>query len=229
MIAGIWDDLDPGNSGQPSDIYWYYDEANHRFIIEYFRVEHYSSGFHETFEIILHDPLYYPTPTGDGDILVQYLVELQQTDNTLGIENASQNVGIQYYFDGVYHDLAVPVTDSFALRYTTFSPDYVGLEEVVKLSVVPVRTLLGVVYPNPFVRDLRVSYQLAARGRVRLAVYDALGREVSGLVDGVVEPGYYTVNWQGLDDQGRKVPAGVYFVRLDTDDYQHVQKTVLLK
>jgi len=229
MIAGIWDDLDPGNSGQPSDIYWYYDDVNHRFIIEYFRVEHYSSGYHETFEIILYDPAYYPTPTGDGDVVVQYLVELQQADNTLGIENSSQNVGIQYYFDGVYHDLAVPVTDSFALRYTTFSPGYVGLEEAEELSVVPVRTMLGVVYPNPFVRDLRVSYQLAQRGRVSLAVYDALGRVVCGLVDGVEEPGYYTVNWQGFDDRGRKVPAGVYFVRLDTDNYQHVQKTVLLK
>ena len=229
MIAGIWDDLDPGNSGQPSDIYWYYDDVNHRFVIEYFRVEHYSSGFHETFEIILYDPAYYPTPTGDGEIVIQYLVELQQADNTLGIENSSENVGIQYYFDGVYHDLAVPVTDSFALRYTTFSPGYVGLEEALELNVVPVRTMLGVVYPNPFVRDLRVSYQLAQQGRVSLAVYDALGRVVCGLVDGVEEPGYYTVDWHGLDDRGRKVPAGVYFVRLNTDNYQHVQKTILLK
>ena len=202
---------------------------NHRFIVEYFRVEHYSSGSHETFEIILYDPDHYPTPTGDGEIIVQYLVDLQQADNTLGIENSSQNVGIQYYFDGVYHDLAVPVTDSFALRYTTFSPGYVGLEETAELNLVPVRTMLGVVYPNPFVRDLRVSYQLARPGQVRLAVYDALGRVVCGLVDRVEEPGYYTVNWHGLDDHGRRVPAGVYFVRLDTDDYQHVQKTVLLK
>ncbi|NIW48323.1 MAG: hypothetical protein GWN30_27295, partial [Gammaproteobacteria bacterium] len=41
MIAGLWDDLDPGNSGMAGDVYTYYDAPNHRFIIEYFRVEHY--------------------------------------------------------------------------------------------------------------------------------------------------------------------------------------------
>jgi hypothetical protein len=229
MIAGIWDDLDPGNAGQPSDIYHYYDAANHRFIIEYFKVEHYSSGSHETFEIILQDPLYYPTPTGDGDIIVQYLVSLQQTDVTLGIENLSETVGIQYYLDGAYHELAVPVTDSFALRYTTYSPGYVGIEDYEKLTGLPVQTMLAQVSPNPFARDLRVSYQVASRGRVSLSVYDALGRAVCSLVDGVSEPGYYTVTWQARDDQGRRVPAGVYFVRFNTDDYQNVQKTILLK
>jgi hypothetical protein len=229
MIAGIWDDLDPGNAGQPSDIYHYYDAANHRFIIEYFQVEHYSSGSHETFEIILHDPLYYPSPTGDGDIIVQYLVALQQADNTLGIENGAENVGIQYYLDGAYHELAVPVTDSFALRYTTYDPGYVGIEDYEKLTGLPVRTVMAQVYPNPFARDMRVSYQVASSGPVSLEVYDALGRVVRGLVDGVSEPGYYTVAWDGCDDQGRRVPAGVYFVRFNTDDYQNVQKTVLLK
>lgn len=75
MIAGMWDDLDPGNIGASSDIYYYNDAANHRFIIEYFQVEHWPSGNHETFEITLYDPVYYPTPTDDGEIIVQYLDE----------------------------------------------------------------------------------------------------------------------------------------------------------
>jgi len=38
-----------------------------------------------------------------------------------------------------------------------------------------------------------------------------------------------SVNWDACDLQGRRVPAGVYFVKLVTDGYQNVQKTVLLK
>jgi hypothetical protein len=49
------------------------------------------------------------------------------------------------------------------------------------------------------------------------------------LSDEVKDPGYYTVSWDSRDDQGRRVPAGVYFVRFHTDDHQQVQKTVLLK
>jgi len=229
MIAGLWDDLDPGNSGQPSDVYYYYDAADHLFIVEYFRVEHWPSGSHETFEIILRDPAYYPTPTGDGEILVQYLVAMQQTDNTLGIENASETIGIQYFLDNVYDSLALPVTDEFAILYTTYPPGYVGVEDYAKLTTVPVQTMLNAIHPNPFANDLRISYQISSQSQASITVYDALGRAVCGLVDGVQDPGYYTVQWSGLDDQGRKVPAGVYFIKFSADNYQNVQKTVLLK
>jgi len=116
-----------------------------------------------------------------------------------------------------------------ALRYTTYPPGYVGIEEYAEVSGVPVRTLLGSVSPNPFTREVGISYQVASRVRVGIAVYDALGRVVCDLADGIKEPGYYTVSWDGCDDRGRKVPAGVYFVKLVTDDYQRVEKTVLLK
>jgi hypothetical protein len=231
MIAGVWDDLDPGNTGQPSDIYHYYDAANHRFIIEYFQVEHYSAGFHETFEIILYDPVYYPTPTADGEVFVQYLVPLQQTDVTLGIENAGQNVGIQYYFDGTYHALAMPVTDSFALRYTTIPPDYVGIEDNPALTALPAKTMLGAVYPNPFRGQLRIDYVvMPADGKARLCVYDAAGRMVRDLSGGVAATGAVTsMVWDARDERGRVVPSGVYFVRLDTDAHAGAQKAILLK
>jgi hypothetical protein len=227
MIAAFWDDLDPSLYG---DIYQYYDTTGHRWILEFTEVAHYgASGDRETFQVMLLDPLYYPTPTGDGEILVQYLNGLAQTGATFGIEDYSETVGIQYYYDGLYHEWAVPVTDSFALLYTTYSPDYVGVQEYDRVGGLPGRTLLGSVAPNPFSRELSISYQLAAGTRVRVAVYDALGRVVCGLVDGVTEPGYYAVRWRGDDDQGRRVPAGVYFVKLSAGDYQQVQKAVLLK
>ena len=227
LIAGFWDDLDPSLYG---DIYQYYDGANHRWILEFKDAAHYgASGDRETFQVILLDPLYYPTPTGDGEILVQYLNGMAQPGATFGIENYDETVGIQYYFDGLYHEWAVVVTDSFALKYTTYPPDYVGVEEYGKVSGLPVQTVLAQVFPNPFARELGISYQVAQYGRVRLAVYDALGREVCGLMDGMSEPGYYTVTWQACDAQGRRVPTGVYFVRFDSDEYQSILKTVLLK
>ncbi|UCD05986.1 MAG: T9SS type A sorting domain-containing protein, partial [candidate division WOR-3 bacterium] len=227
MVAPFWDDLDPSLAG---DIYQYYDDVNHRWLLEFYDVAHYgATGDRETFQVVFLDPLYYPTPTGDGEIMVYYLTGLAQPGATFGLENAAETVGLEYYYDGVYHAWAAAVTDSFAVLYTTYPPDYLGVEEYGKLSELPLRTMMGVVYPNPFVRDLQVNYQLAVSGRVTVAVYDAAGRLVSALAEGMSEPGYYTVNWRGFDDQGRRVPAGVYFIRLETDEIRQVKKAVLLK
>jgi hypothetical protein len=229
MIAAIWDYLYPGAPGGPGDIYYYHDATNHRFIIEYFRVEHYPSGDPETFEIILNDPVYYTTPTGDGEIIVQYLLEMQKPgSSTIGIENANQDLGIEYYFNGDYHNLAVPITNYFAIKYTTYAPSP-GAEEYGGLNIIPTQTLLSAIYPNPFSRAITIQYQLSKSSAVDLKIYDISGRLVRTLEDGISAPGYFSTLWDARDDIGRHVPAGIYFVRFETDAYSKVKKAVLLR
>ncbi len=228
MIAGVWDFLHPGIIDAAGDVYYYHDAQNHRFIVEYFRVDHYPSGYPETFEILLYDPAYYPTPTGDGEIVVQYLLPLQRPGSTLGIENWEQTVGVQYYYDGTYHENAGVVTDSFAIKYTTHDPN-TGVEESAELSILPTRTMLRAPYPNPFTRQMRISYQLSKNSRVKMHVYDASGRFVRTLFDGIHNPGYYTLIWDSKDEIGRAVAAGIYFIHFVADEYEKVEKAVLLK
>jgi len=106
--------------------------------------------------------------------------------------------------------------------------DQSGVKEVSSLVATEVTRFFGV-YPNPFKHYSEVSYQLVRAARVSLCVYDVSGRLVRSLSDEVKDPGYYAVTWDSQDDHGRKVPAGVYFVRFHTDGYQQVQKTVLLR
>jgi hypothetical protein len=108
--------------------------------------------------------------------------------------------------------------------------DPTGISEVNGLVTSEITEFFGI-YPNPFRRSSKMSYQLARSARVSLSVYDVSGRLVKCLSDGseLKEPGYYTVSWNGRDDMDRKVPSGVYFVRFDSDDNQKVEKTVLLK
>ena len=72
-------------------------------------------------------------------------------------------------------------------------------------------TRLGLAAPNPVRGAARLPFRLAAGGAVRLAVYDALGREVAVLADGVRPAGLHEATW---DAQG--LAAGVYVVRLET-------------
>jgi hypothetical protein len=229
MIAGIWDYLHPGVTDAPGDIYYYYDSENHRFIVEFFKVDHYPSGNSETFEIILNDPVYYATPTGDGEIIVQYPTGIQNPSSvTVGIENAAQTIGIQYFYNGSYDAHAAPITSSFAIKYATYEP-LPGVEEAEEFYTAPTTTLLGSAYPNPFSRSIMIHYQLAQNDRVNLRVYDVGGRLVRTLKDEYATPGYYSVMWHGSDDVGRKVPAGIYFVRFTTTEYGRIEKMILVK
>ncbi|RKY91388.1 hypothetical protein DRQ15_05105 [candidate division KSB1 bacterium] len=65
---------------------------------------------------------------------------------------------------------------------------------------------------------------------VSLKVYNLLGQQVRTLVDEVEKPGYYTVHWDGRDDQGLELPSGVYFYRLRVarDKFVETKKMLLL-
>ena len=223
MIAGLWDDLDPGNAGAPSDVYYYYDATNHIFIIEYFQVEHWPAGAMETFEIILYDPAYYPSPTGDGDIIVQYFVEQQQWDNTLGIENNSANLGIEYFFNDVYHQNAAEVTAEFAIKYTTWPPDQTSIEEY-EVTMTPSDNSFHVV-PSIAKSGINISYMLGNGNHANLSIYDASGRLVRTFVR---TSNQATVAWDCCDEKGHKVSNGIYFVKIEADNYNNTQKVIVI-
>jgi flagellar hook assembly protein FlgD len=58
-----------------------------------------------------------------------------------------------------------------------------------------------------------VRLGVAKTGRVEVSIFDVAGRKVRGLADRVFPAGEHTLQWDGTDDAGTKVPRGVYFVR----------------
>ncbi len=84
-------------------------------------------------------------------------------------------------------------------------------------------------YPNPFNPSTAISYQLPALSVVTLKVFDILGREVIALVDGVVEPGEYTVVWDGRNSRGDQQSSGIYFYTLSTSERSITKTMVLVK
>src|SRR5262245_24030267 len=68
--------------------------------------------------------------------------------------------------------------------------------------------------PNPFHHETTLEFELAHDGDVRLRLYDAGGRRVRTLIDAALPAGRHHVTWNGLDDAGRRLPAGLYFCRL---------------
>jgi cytochrome c peroxidase len=109
------------------------------------------------------------------------------------------------------------VASSAAFSFRVFGDHAAGLLDVEPGAVSLPRALrLSPGRPTPFTTSTAIAYELYTTSRVRLVVYDAQGRSIRRLVDGVLQaPGPYTVTWDGRDDGGRRVEAGIFFYRLE--------------
>ena len=83
--------------------------------------------------------------------------------------------------------------------------------------------------PNPIVGAGSIRFGLSTEGRARVALYDARGRRVRQLADGRFAAGPHALPWDGRNDRGSPLAAGVYFVRLETSDAIVTSKVVLLE
>lgn len=93
----------------------------------------------------------------------------------------------------------------------------------------PRATRLYAAQPNPVSLATTIRYDLAASGRVSLALYDAGGRLVRTLQNGALPAGRHQSAWDGRNDAGAPVAAGVYFARLDANGQAYRSRIVLLK
>ena len=114
------------------------------------------------------------------------------------------------------------ITATLGVDNITASDIPVGLELTV-LNV-PQTSQLEQNYPNPFNPSTNIQYSVSESGKIKLAVYNLIGEEVALLVNGIVEVGFYEVTFSAT-----KLPGGIYFYRLQTNDYTQTKKMILLK
>jgi hypothetical protein len=79
-------------------------------------------------------------------------------------------------------------------------------------------------YPNPFNPGTDIKFTLAKAGNVSLKVYDILGREVANLVNGTIEAGAHTVNFNASN-----LSSGVYLYTIKADNFSMTKKMMLMK
>ncbi len=87
----------------------------------------------------------------------------------------------------------------------------------------------GPALPNPFAKRTHINYALPEQKKVNITIYDVMGRQVRTLLSEVQEPGYYSTVWNGLDNQGKQVSTGIYFVRFEADEFKAKNKVLLVK
>ena len=89
--------------------------------------------------------------------------------------------------------------------------------------------ILGSAYPNPFTEKTTIPFTLTAATLVQLDIFDAQGRNVRNLYKGRMEAIRHEIVWNGKDETGQIIPAGVYFYRLKTDGTILTKRVVLIR
>ncbi|MDD4224297.1 MAG: C25 family cysteine peptidase [Candidatus Cloacimonetes bacterium] len=131
MVAAFWDDLATHAGG---GVYTWFDRNNHAFVIEWYNMKHgYNGSSPETFQIILYDQSVHSTSLGDGPIKIQWhtfnnINSSTSTGNhgcysTIGIEDHTGMVGLEYSYGNTYPTAASPLGNQRAI-YITNIPIY---------------------------------------------------------------------------------------------------------
>ena len=109
------------------------------------------------------------------------------------------------------------------------SPITMGSIHVLNELAVPAEFGLEQNYPNPFNPSTTIDVSVASDSYIMLNVYDINGRLISTLADDTFDTGYHSFVWNGLDQSGNKVSAGIYFYSLQTNEMTLTKKMILMK
>ena len=104
----------------------------------------------------------------------------------------------------------------------TIPIDY--LVDVAQELMVPTKFNLSQNYPNPFNPRTIINYSIADQSQVLLIVYDALGREVTTLVNKQQNPGIYQAEWNADN-----YSSGIYYYKLSVGEWSDTRKMILLR
>jgi hypothetical protein len=182
----------------------------------------------------LNDPAYYPTTSGDGEIIVQYNKVKVPESVTVGIENSSQDIGLQYVFNQIYDPTATHLKAGQAIKFTTEPPFAYILTSVDDGQPGDEKPPAGkyILYqnhPNPFNGQTRISYTLPVSCHATLGIYTILGEPVCTLFDGDQSAGTFSIGWNGAGNSGTRLSPGIYLYRLQTESYSETRKMFLVK
>ncbi|HVP36399.1 MAG TPA: T9SS type A sorting domain-containing protein [Terriglobales bacterium] len=154
--------------------------------------------------------------TGRGDALKE-LFDIDQEYTTLA---SGQNIDLSF---PVYPPSQPDMVRDFVLQTVGY---YISLA---KPKVIPTSFALLNNYPNPFNPNTTILYALPHETDVKLEVYNILGQRVRVLVNEHQAAGYKTIVWDGRNDKGEAVSTGIYFYRLQAENYINSKKMILMK
>jgi Subtilase family/FlgD Ig-like domain len=99
-------------------------------------------------------------------------------------------------------------------------------------TLIPANFALKQNFPNPFNPTTRFFVNIPASDmplNATVTIFDILGKKVKSLYKGNMEPGQYTLSWDGTNEQGIKVPSGLYIYSFSSPEFSSAKRMILMK
>jgi aminopeptidase N len=160
------------------------------------------------------------TNAGFFPIPIEVKVSFATGDTTVRFMNSVNNQIATFYFTQQPTAVSFDPNNNIVLKISDALT--VGINE--NEEMVPKQYVLQQNVPNPFNPVTMINYDIPKDARVKLTVYDLIGREVKILVDEHKVAGHYSVSFNGLN-----LPSGIYLYRIESDKFVDVKKMTLVK
>mgnify|MGYP006415698875 CR=1 FL=1 len=185
-------------------------------------------------------PVYFNETTGYSIIDERFIIAyIEQTDTGRRVKlmkmekQPEQTFRIKQYW-------TVKVRDTNNHLSNFSEADYAwveigGIVWKVANTIIPKDYELNASFPNPFNPSVTIPFALPLESDVSIDIYNVMGQRVRSLQSANIKAGFHSVQWNSLTDSGRKVPSGMYIVRMNAKSthekkmFQKSQKIVLLK
>jgi len=203
--------LHPGGAGEYSHVLWIApDDASCVIDAEFSGIDHTGGN---TDVHVLHNgaPLFGGAVEGYGDTATYSTTISVATGDTVAF-----SVG---FGAGGYWQDTTALAATIVTTETSVSDGVSG----------PHLARLLAAHPNPFNPSAEIGIELSRASTVRLCVFDTRGRVIRVLFAGRCSSGCHTKVWDGRDEHGLAMPSGVYFVLLEAEGTQEVQKIAMVK
>ncbi|MGK9476270.1 LamG-like jellyroll fold domain-containing protein [Melioribacter sp. OK-6-Me] len=187
--------------------------------------------------IIESEKLYFVVVTYDGkyvelwlngtlDAFAEWQGNLMQSEYDFTIGQMLPD-NSNYNFKGIIDDLRI-------YDYALLPEDIIKMYDIVTdvdliSNSFQEENLSLTVYPNPFNSETIITYNVEREEKIKIEIFNILGRRIVTLVDKYHQPGKYRAIWSGKTDNGERVTSGVYIVRISNGNIQKNLKLILLK
>ncbi len=98
-----------------------------------------------------------------------------------------------------------------------------------QIDPIPKQFYVSPNYPNPFNPLTNIDIYTDEKSQLVVSVFDVSGRLINSLINKVLDTGSYSVQWNGQNNRGKIMPAGVYFIQVESGSNIVTQKIILLK